>query len=420
MAIEKTDVLVIGGGLLGTSTAYHLAKEKVRVTVLEQNAVGTGTSFHGSGRVALPDHYVFPSELGRLVWTGSKLQMEMTPQIAEESGIDVLYQKRDQDLTIAVSEEAWSELQEVSRAKVKILTDMQAQGWGEVKLISGEDAHKVEPSLGREIEIYGAEYRSGVMAGAFVDPYRLTLAYAQLAHKYGAKTLTRTVTGLVKEGARVIGVQTGSGEQVLCENLVLTMGNWTPVAEEWFGVPLPVRAIKGQEIRLKCDHPPLASLNARGINVRPLTDPLITLRGDGVFTIGHTTQDTYHWDPPGDRQKPYFFDNTVEHHITKLILEYAIKLVPAFAEGRIVGAVAGPRPIPPDGLPTIGPVPRWEGAYVCVGNPGITSSYHWGQVMRDLVVGRPLDFSLEPFLPDRFEEGRPVPAVYGVMSFDVS
>ena len=85
MAIEKTDVLVIGGGLLGTSTAYHLAKENVRVTILEQNAVGTGTSFHGSGRVALPDHYVYPSDLGRLVWTGSKLQMEMTPEIAEDA-----------------------------------------------------------------------------------------------------------------------------------------------------------------------------------------------------------------------------------------------------------------------------------------------------------------------------------------------
>ena len=76
MATEKTDVLVIGGGLLGTSTAYQLAKEKVRVTVLEQNAVGTGTSFHGSGRIGIPDHYVNPPELGRLIWTGSKIQME--------------------------------------------------------------------------------------------------------------------------------------------------------------------------------------------------------------------------------------------------------------------------------------------------------------------------------------------------------
>ena len=205
--------------------------------------------------------------------------MEVTPEVAEESGIDVLYQARDQDLTIAVSEEAWSDLQEVNRAKVELLAEMNDGGRGEVNLISGEEAHKVEPSLWSKLEIYGAEYRTGDSAGAFVDPYRLTLAYAQLAHKYGAKTFTRTVTGLLKEGSRVIGVQTSSGEQFLSENLVLAMGSWTPVAEEWFGVPLPVRAIKGHEVRLKCDHPPIASLNVRGINDRPLTDPLITLRG---------------------------------------------------------------------------------------------------------------------------------------------
>ena len=300
------------------------------------------------------------------------------------------------------------------------MKEMGDKAWGEVKLISGEEAHEVEPSLGNKMEIYGAEYRTGSSAGAFVDPYRLTLAYAQLAHKYGVKTLTRTVTGLLNEGSRVTGVQTSSGEQFLSDNLVLAMGGWTPVAEEWFGVPLPVLAIKDHEVRLKCDAPPLASLNARGINDRPLTDPLITLRGDGVYTIGHTTQETYHWDPPGQREKPFYFDDTIEHHATDLIVKYAVKLVPAFTEGRVIGYVAGPRPIPPDGLPMIGAVPGWDGAYVCVGNPGISSSFHWGQVIRDLVVGRPLDFSLELFLPDRFAEGRPAPAKYGIMSFDVS
>ena len=133
MATEKTDVLIIGGGLLGTSTAYQLAKEKVRVTVLEQNAVGTGTSFHGSGRIGIPDHYVNPPELGRLIWTGSKIQMEATPEVAEESSIDVLYLKRNSDLTIAVSEEAWANLQEVNRAKVDLFVKTPRQPgarWG--------------------------------------------------------------------------------------------------------------------------------------------------------------------------------------------------------------------------------------------------------------------------------------------------
>ncbi len=420
MASETAEVLVVGGGLLGTSIAYQLARERVKVTLLEQNAVGSGTSNHGSGAIGLPEHYVDPPELANLIWKSSQVQMEVTPQIADESGIDVIYMKRDREVTVATTDEAWTHLQRLSRTRVDFLSTTGTSSWGKVDLPTGEEVRRIEPGLGSEIEIYGAEYRTGAIAGAWVDPYRLNLAYAQLAHRHGARVRTGTVAGVLTDGARVRGVRTTDGEQVQSDHVVLAMGNWTPMAEQWFGVPLPVLAIKGHEVRLKCEDQPVSSLRVQGIEVPPLRDPLIILRGDGVYTIGHTTQETFVWDPTGSRDRAFHFDDTIERRATDLILEYAVKLVPALAKGRVIGYVAGPRPIPPDGLPMIGPVPGWEGAYVCVGNPAIMTSCYWGQVMRDLVLGRPLDFSLEPFLPDRFGEGMPLRGRYGIMAFDVT
>ena len=68
---EKADLVVVGGGVIGTSIAYHLAREKVKVTLVEQKTVGSGTSFASSVGAGggVPDHYVNLPEMGRLVWT---------------------------------------------------------------------------------------------------------------------------------------------------------------------------------------------------------------------------------------------------------------------------------------------------------------------------------------------------------------
>jgi glycine oxidase len=230
------------------------------------------------------------------------------------------------------------------------------------------------------------------------------LAYAQLARKYGGKVVRGTAAGLVKDGSRIRGIQTSDGEEVLGDQIVLAMGCWTEKAGEWLGVPMPILPMKGEVVRLEYDGPPV-NVSASGVHIPPMTFYSIGPRGDGEYIINGITK------------KSYIYDNALTDEARKVLMDFTVKLLPTMAEARFVGHVAGTRGVSSDGLPLMGPVSGWEGVYICQGNPGIMCSYYWGQITRDVVLGRDLDFSLEPFRPERFASGESVRGKFGLNVF---
>ncbi|MBI4336462.1 MAG: FAD-binding oxidoreductase [Chloroflexi bacterium] len=388
MPTEKADVVVVGAGIVGCGAAYFLSKEKLKVIVLEQNAVGSGTSGHAPAMLGLVLHYVEPPELCEMARRGSQLTMELAPLIAAESGIDVGFNRRPL-FTLAFSQQAWQEVRRLAPG-----TNL------DYELLSSEECYKREPRLSRAAEVYGGMW---VPWAARVDAYRLTLALADLAQKQGAQFLTRKAAGLVRQGSRVAGVLTSTGERIDCDSVVLATGVWTPQASAWVGTPLPVQPIKGEQLLFQYDGPPITmELEGVGVTNPPMVNWSIHPLGNGAYLSGVTASETY------------VFDTSIREEAKQAILDFTVRVLPCMAEARVVGHRTGPRPIPPDGKPILGPVASLEGVYVLAGNPGVQCCTMWGQLARDLILRRAISYSLKPFLPERFSAG--VQGRYGIMA----
>ena len=167
---------------------------------------------------------------------------------------------------------------------------------------------------------------------------------------------------------------------------------------------MPIQAMKGEVILLDYDGPPI-NVSASGVHIPPMTFYSIGPRGDGDYIVNGITKNSY------------VFDNALTDEARRVLHDFTVKLLPCMAEAGFVGHMAAVRGVSLDGLPMMGPVPGWEGVSVCQGNPGIMCSAYWGQIMRDVVLGRSLDFSLEPFRPDRFGEGKLVRGKFGLNTF---
>jgi glycine oxidase len=155
------------------------------------------------------------------------------------------------------------------------------------------------------------------------------------------------VSGFVRDGERVVGVQTAQGE-VRAERVVLTAGAWSGELLATLGLELPVEPVKGQMILFKCAADFLPSMVlAKGRYAIP--------RKDGHILVGSTLEHCG-------------FDKTPTDEALASLKASAIELLPALADAEVVGHWAGLRPGSPDGVPFIGPVPGHEGLWLNCGH----------------------------------------------------
>ena len=183
---HSADVVVIGAGVVGCSVAYYLAREGVRVTILEREAIGSGASAHATGSLSL---------LGAEFTAGASFQMarasyaefvQLVPELETVTGMDLLYQRRP-SLRLALDDE--------EADLIKSLMVWQ-QPHIEMHWIDAAEVRAIEPRLSPNI--IGAMYED---ESAQLDSYRFNLGLAQGAEVKGADILYREVTGLVANGS---------------------------------------------------------------------------------------------------------------------------------------------------------------------------------------------------------------------------
>ena len=354
MATDRRDVIIVGGGIIGCLTAYLLAREGLKVTIVEADSVGShasGFAFGGLGPLegaGIPDPL-----LGFSVWCLER-HASLAPELEEASGVDTQFHLRDR-LILAFDDS------EVRRAKEEIAWQKDVKGF-HVEWLDQSDVLKVEPRTNPEC--LGASYAQGTGA---IEAYRYNLAAAQAAEKFGAEFLLRRVTGLLSQGGRCTGVTLETG-QLEAGAVVLAAGPWTQQVSDWCGVKLPVSPLKGQVVRLQLTTDPMrASLNYDG--------SYAASKPDGLIWAGTTEEDAG-------------FDENITTQARDKILGDLLKMAPSLADAELVQQTACLRPISADGLPIVGKVPGWENLYVGTGSgrKGILWSTGMCHGLADLMV----------------------------------
>jgi len=196
------------------------------------------------------------------------------------------------------------------------------------------------------------------------------------------------VVGVRRDGGRVTGVVL-EREVLSCASAVLALGPWSAAASDWTGVPIDVRPLKGQIIRLRAPGPPVECSVGWGHNYA-------TTKTDGLVWAGTTEEEAG-------------FDEGATLAARDEIAAALVKMLPAMADARVAQQTACLRPVASDGLLVLGGVPQIDHLYVATGGArkGILYGPSMGHAIADLVVGRTTRVALDQFTPGRFAAGLP-------------
>ena len=367
-----SDVVIIGGGAVGTSIAYHLASDGASVTIVERDSIASHASGF-SGGLLNPT-----SETGKLVplhHQSFRMHEEMLDRIQEETGVDVQV-LRMPHIELALTEDDIA-VQKAELQRFSYFPDFKSE-W-----LEPGDIRKLEPRITEDLQ-------GGVLVEDVIilDSYKLTLATSRAAELHGAEIVLREATGIVYENDRAIGVELG-GDRISCDSVVLALGPWSGAASLWLDIDVPVAPQKGELVRLEGFERPL------GFHLGTLYSGMHSSayqKADGLIWMGATRIDGSGFDtvPSGDALEQ--------------ISSIGIRMVPELESRRVVLQTACLRPVTPDGDPILGRVPGKDRLFIATGTAGqgILLAPVIGRAISDLVLTGETDVEISPFGFERF------------------
>ncbi|MFO1306251.1 MAG: FAD-binding oxidoreductase [Burkholderiales bacterium] len=390
--MESHDVIVIGGGVIGVSIAYHLARLGCRdVLLLERGQMGGGTTAQSSCIVRT--HYSVPENIDlarRCVAVFSDF-----PGYLEDPEADAGFTRCGLMVVAAEGPRAGA-LRETLAIERSLGVD--------AREISRDEARAILPLLQLDdIAAIGWEPESG-----YADAYLTLTAFARHARRLGAVLREGVgVTGLVRDTTgRVCGVTTTRGA-IAAGTVIGAQNIWSREVGAWAGIDLPLTMSRHAVFTLEGPAPytrdlpvlkDLASpgkLYMRGYGGRQL------LVGDGNEGETIDAPDTEQADVPLD-------------HVVELGAQVAHRL-PAFADAGLAASWTGVYDVTPDWNPVLGPVPGVAGLQLAYGfsGHGFKLSPIVGRLVAQSALGLPTDVSLAPYALERFASGRLLAGRYG-------
>ncbi len=363
-----SEVVIIGGGVVGCAAAYYLGKEGVKATIIERDTVAGHASGFALGGLSPLGGAGIPDPLGALSLESYRLHNELAGALLEETGVNTEFQHHTA-ITAAFSEDEVVAIQER-------LQWQQAQEGFRVEWKDGKDILAIEPRLAPNV--VGGVVTQHV---AMLDPYRFALALLQAAESMGAVMRHGRVRDLCFEGDRVRAVCL-SNQEIPCDAVVVAMGPWSASAAAWLGVDLPVTPLKGQILRLRIGGPPLSYVSWG--HSYAVTKP------DDLVWVGTTEENAG-------------FDETPSFEGRQTIMESALEAFPYLVDAEVVLHTACLRPVAPDGLPILGQAPGKRGVTIATGagRKGILFSPVMGRITADLVVRGKTEYDIADLKPGR-------------------
>lgn len=389
--METADVIVIGGGVMGTSIAFNLVRRRAgRVVLLEKNTVCSGTSAKSSAIVRT--HYTTrPTAIMALLARG--IFERWGDEVGGESGF-----VRTGMLFVAPPE---------SRDRVQRTLRMNQEVGIEASLIGPAEVREISPHLRvPEGSAVVWEPRSG-----YGSPHEVASSFARRFTELGGQLRQSTpVTGIDTRGGRVRSVRTPQGE-IAAGHVVIAAGPWARPVGRLAGLDLPVTPSHESIVTLRPTfdwspiHPVIGDL-VNEVYLRPETG--------GLILVGSTRDTVVPGDPDAYEDRP-----SVDH--TAEVLTRLARLMPGAAGAAITGGWSGMYEVSPDWNPIMGTARGVAGLHYAVGfsGHGFKLSPVIGILMTEQVLdGRARTVDIVPYRLERFQEGQELRVQYqgaGVM-----
>jgi sarcosine dehydrogenase len=362
---SHADVVVIGGGIIGCSTAYHLAGDhKVNVVVLEQNKITSGSTWHAAGLV------------GQLRSSASitqvlKYSVELYKNLEAETGLQTGW-KMTGCLRLATNEDRWTEYKRLATT---------AQSFGmEMHLLSPVEVKKMWPLM-ETSDLVGASY---LPTDGQASPSDITQSLAKGARMHGTKFVEGVrVTGFEIVDGRVVAVNTNHGT-IKCDRVVNCGGMWARQIGAMAGVNVPLQPVKHQYVITE----KLEGLSSDAATIRDPDRRTYFKEEVGGLIFGGYEPDPISW-TQGDVPETFefqLFEDDWDHF--EQHMNHALARIPDLTKIGIKKMINGPESFTPDGNFILGAAPELKNFYVGTGFNafGIAAGGGAGWVLADWVM----------------------------------
>ena len=376
------DVIIIGGGVIGLTTAWRLAQRGLQVTLLEGDTCGQAASWTAAG-ILSPGNPNRHGPMSDLHLESLDLYPAFVAELESISGIDLEYDRCGRIELCGTEQRYRMGLSEVRAAAERRMPD----GAPVLEMLTLADARAREPGLAAEAH--------GVLlcrASARIRNTRLLKALREACETSGVKLNEDCpALALVVDSGRVRGVATAQ-ERFNADGVVVCAGPWSSALHPQLESTARVFPSKGQAILLHMDSPPLTGIVKRG-------HCYVVTRRDGHIYLGATDEPE-----AGFNTRP----TAVAQHD---LMQNALELLPGLAEASVVDMWAGLRPRTDDSRPMLGPVPGLDGLIAAYGHykTGLVFAPITARIVTELIVDGRTAADLSRCIPGREMRARRSP-----------
>lgn len=372
---QLSNVLIVGGGVIGLSLARELHKKGVaQITILERGATGRESSLAAAGMLAPNAECDRADAFSEFCTESLRLYPNFAAELLDETGVDI---ELDASGTLYLA------FTEKDSAEIRRRYEWQKRAGLAVEHLTAQETLRAEPFVSpdvRESLFFPEDWQ--------VENRRLLRALEKYAEINHIKIVENAeVTNLLTENGKITGAATAN-ENFFAEKVVLTTGAWTSLIKIG-GFALPsVKPIRGQMIGFQ---------TAKRLFGKVIYTPrgYIVPRADGRILVGATVEDVG-------------FDKTLTDAGTEILLDAALEISPSLANLEIVEKWAGLRPFAADGLPILGDFAELENLFIAAAHyrNGILLAPLTAKILAEKIAENRDSGYFEFFNPRRFQAAK--------------